>query len=182
MKKEQVKNKAVFNVTFNYNVVPENPVHSVIVLGDFNEWSLENGYVLKPNKKGDFEGKFPIPAGRDYHFRYLVNGERWANEKHADGWEASPLHPHIDNSVLKLPMVEVTETPKAKKIVKKEVDEKEKPAKKTTNKTKEAPAVKKQPVAKKAVAKKRTADQTASKSVVKKVSDTSKTKKSSSGK
>jgi predicted flap endonuclease-1-like 5' DNA nuclease len=105
MKKELVKNQAAYQVTFNYNVVPEHPIDSVIVLGDFNEWSLEDGYELKPNKSGNFEGKFKIPAGRDYHFRYFVNGNRWANEKDADGFETSPLHPNIDNSVLSLPAV-----------------------------------------------------------------------------
>jgi predicted flap endonuclease-1-like 5' DNA nuclease len=110
MKKELVKNQAAYNVTFDYNVVPEHPVDSVIVLGDFNEWSLEDGYELKKTKSGNFEGKFKIPAGRDYHFRYLVNGNRWANEKDADKYEGSPLHPHIDNSVLSLPAVSETIT------------------------------------------------------------------------
>lgn len=118
MKKEVVKNQAAYNVTFNYNVVTSNLVHSVVVLGDFNEWSMENGYVLTPNKNGDFEGKFKIPAGRDYHFRYLVNGNRWANEKDADRFESSPLHPHIDNSVLCLPALEETIIIKADKIKK----------------------------------------------------------------
>ncbi|MBP6396638.1 MAG: hypothetical protein KA340_02070 [Saprospiraceae bacterium] len=127
MKKELIKNQANYAVTFHYNAIPENPVHSVIVLGDFNEWSLENGFELKANKNGDFEGKFKIPAGRDYHFRYLVNGNRWANEKDADRFESSPLHPHIDNSVLSLPSVEekvVIKTDKVKKVApKKEVTE-----------------------------------------------------------
>ncbi|MBK8700860.1 MAG: glycoside hydrolase family 13 [Saprospiraceae bacterium] len=137
MKKELVKNQAAYNVTFNYNVVPASPVHSVVVLGDFNEWSMENGYVLKATKSGDFEGKFKIPAGREYHFRYLVNGERWANEKDADRYEASPRFPHIDNSVLSLPAVE------EKVIIVKE------PANKAAEKKEAAP--KKEAVAKKAV-------------------------------
>lgn len=131
MKKEIIKNQAVYAVTFNYNVNPVNPVHSVVVLGDFNEWSLENGYELKPNKAGDFEGKFKIPAGRDYHFRYLVNGNRWANEKDADRFEASPLHPHIDNSVLSLPAVEEKVVIKAEKVKKETSPKAAKPAKET---------------------------------------------------
>ncbi len=164
MKKEVVKNEAAYHVSFNYNVVPEHPVESVIVLGDFNEWSLEDGYVLKENKKGDFEGKFKIPAGRDYHFRYLVNGNRWANEKDADRFESSPLHHHIDNSVLSLPAIggtsksivakdvkpatdgkkEVKAKAPAKKAVKKD-DSKEKQTavKKTVVKKEATPSVKK---------------------------------------
>jgi predicted flap endonuclease-1-like 5' DNA nuclease len=136
MKKELVKNQAAYNVTFNYNVVPEHPVESVIVLGDFNEWSLEDGYELKKTKSGDFEGKFKIPAGRDYHFRYLVNGNRWANEKDADRFENSPLHPHIDNSVLSLPAVSETITMTVDSI--KKAGSSASPAKKTAPK-KEAP-------------------------------------------
>lgn len=132
MKKELVKNQAAYNVTFNYNVVPEHPVESVIVLGDFNEWSLEDGYELKKTKSGDFEGKFKIPAGRDYHFRYLVNGNRWANEKDADRFENSPLHPHIDNSVLSLPAVSETITMSVESI--KKAGSSASPAKKTAPK------------------------------------------------
>jgi predicted flap endonuclease-1-like 5' DNA nuclease len=135
MKKELVKNQAAYNVTFNYNVVPEHPVESVIVLGDFNEWSLEDGYELKKTKGGDFEGKFKIPAGRDYHFRYLVNGNRWANEKDADRFENSPLHPHIDNSVLSLPAVSETITMSVDSI--KKAGSSASPAKKTAPKKEE---------------------------------------------
>lgn len=144
MKKEYIKKDNAYNVTFNYNVVAENPVHSVVVLGDFNEWSLTSAFVLSPNKKGDFEGKFKIPAGRDYHFRYLVNGDRWANEKDADRFESSPLLSHIDNSVLSLPAME--EMTLAKPSVKQKVSEAAKttkelvakkvsPKKETTTKT-----------------------------------------------
>lgn len=131
MKKELIKNQAIYAVTFHYNAIPENPVHSVVVLGDFNEWSLENGFELKANKNGDFEGKFKIPAGRDYHFRYLVNGNRWANEKDADRFEASPLHPHIDNSVLSLPAVEEKVVIKAEKVKKEAAPKAPKQAKET---------------------------------------------------
>lgn len=114
MKKVRIKNQAAYNVTFHYNVAAENAVESVVVLGDFNEWSFEGGFKLLKTTSGDFEGTFKIPAGRDYHFRYLVNGERWANEKNADRFEASPIHGHIDNSVLSLPAVEDSkESPKA---------------------------------------------------------------------
>ncbi|MFM2393461.1 MAG: hypothetical protein RLZZ546_1443 [Bacteroidota bacterium] len=107
MKKVRIKNQAAYNVTFNYNVVAENAVESVVVLGDFNEWSFDGGFKLLKTPSGDFEGTFKIPAGRDYHFRYLVNGNRWANEKDADRFEPSPIHGHIDNSVLSLPLTEV---------------------------------------------------------------------------
>lgn len=127
MKKEYVKKDNTYNVTFNYNAVAENPVNTVVVLGDFNEWSLASAFVLAPNKKGDFEGKFKIPAGRDYHFRYLVNGERWANEKNADRFEPSPLSSHIDNSVLSLPIVE--EMTMAKPSIKQKLSEATKTAK-----------------------------------------------------
>lgn len=137
MKKVLVKNQAAFNVTFNYNVVSENPVESVTVLGDFNEWSIDNGYELKKNKKGDFEGTYSIPAGRDYHFRYLVNGVRWANEKDADRFETSPLHRHIDNSVLSLPHVDVpAPASKPASTVKPAVDGGSQVSKKTASKPK----------------------------------------------
>jgi predicted flap endonuclease-1-like 5' DNA nuclease len=143
MKKELVKNQAAYNVTFNYNVVPEHPVQSVIVLGDFNEWSLEDGYELKRTKSGDFEGKYKIPAGRDYHFRYLVNGNRWANEKDADRYEGSPLHPHIDNSVLILPAVSETITMSVDSI--KKAGSSASPVKKAVAKTEAPKATAKKP-------------------------------------
>jgi predicted flap endonuclease-1-like 5' DNA nuclease len=142
MKKVALKNESAYNVTFNYNVVAENPVESVKVLGDFNEWSHENAFVLKRNKKGDFEGTFKILAGRDYHFRYLVNGERWANEKDADRFEQSPLYAYVDNSVVSLPSFSVKNTVAVKAPAKKAAPKKETKSA-TTQKT--APAKKAAP-------------------------------------
>ena len=52
---------------------------SVSVLGDFNEWNPET-HPLQLRKNGTFSATVSLDGGRDYRFRYLVDGERWANE------------------------------------------------------------------------------------------------------
>lgn len=146
MKKVVVTNEEAYSVSFHFSGSDSDPVNSVKVLGDFNEWSHQNAFVLKRNAKGDFEGTFKIPAGREYHFRYLINGERWANEKNADRFDASPLYANVENSVLSLPALNAKKEAPA---VKKEAPAKKSPAvKKAVPAKKEAPA-KKTPAVKK---------------------------------
>jgi len=73
---------------------------SVVVLGDFNNWEVDKTHQLKAKKDGSFETILTLDTGKDYHFRYLIDGNRWENDWNADKYETSPLHPHISNSCL----------------------------------------------------------------------------------
>ena len=56
----------------------------VHVLGDFNGWDPKaTGLALRKN--GSFSTTASLDGGREYRFRYLVDGRRWITDEEADG-------------------------------------------------------------------------------------------------
>ena len=71
----------------------------VHVCGEFNDWD-ETSHQLKRRKEGHFSTTLTLETGRDYRFRYLLDGERWEND-----WEADAYLPNAfgsEDSVVKL--------------------------------------------------------------------------------
>jgi 1,4-alpha-glucan branching enzyme len=62
---------------------------SASVCGDFNDWSFIAN-PLSPLEDGSFRGTVELPAGRRWHFRYLLDGHRWEND-----WEADDYAPNM---------------------------------------------------------------------------------------
>jgi 1,4-alpha-glucan branching enzyme len=58
--------------------------------GEFNEWSADV-HVMVRRKDGSFRLGVTLPAGRPYRYRYLLDGQRWENDKGADGYEPNPF-------------------------------------------------------------------------------------------
>ncbi|MEM6396265.1 MAG: helix-hairpin-helix domain-containing protein [Bacteroidota bacterium] len=134
--KKYVKSKGSCKVTFK---VPSEQVgegRDVRVLGDFNNWSWDEG-VPMARKNGHYTGTLELPATpAHYQFRYLVDGQQWLNDNEAERFEGNIYG--TTNCVFSL---EALPTPAKKKPA----------AKKPT--AKKATAAKK-PAAKKATAKK----------------------------
>jgi 1,4-alpha-glucan branching enzyme len=58
---------------------------SAAVVGDFNGWSIE----ADPMERGDdgsFRRTIQLELGRQYRFRYVIDGERWVNAWDADDY------------------------------------------------------------------------------------------------
>ena len=102
---------------------------SISIAGDFNSWSSTET-PLKKAKDGSFSVELELDAGKEYQFRYLLDGSRWDNDWEADKYIPAPFS-STDNSVVVC------------------VDEKKAPAKKAA-----AVKAEKKPAAKKACAKK----------------------------
>ncbi|MDZ4682326.1 MAG: hypothetical protein SH848_22195 [Saprospiraceae bacterium] len=112
LKKEYLKNKPTCKVTFTLPAEAINGVSEVQVLGDFNNWNHEQGVKMKSVKAG-FETTLELAAGRYYEFRYLLDGNIWANDPAADDYHATPYG--VYNSVVKIDEVATTSaTPAAK--------------------------------------------------------------------
>ena len=43
-----------------------------------------------PSKDGSFSAKLELDAGREYQFRYLIDGSRWENDWKADKYIPAP--------------------------------------------------------------------------------------------
>jgi 1,4-alpha-glucan branching enzyme len=93
LKKRYVKSRQVAKVTFEFakDEWPEDiRVESVFLVGDFNGWDIS----ATPMSRGGgsaFRATMELEPGRVYQFRYLINGEQWYNEWHADRYVPNPF-------------------------------------------------------------------------------------------
>jgi len=70
----------------------------VHIVGEFNEWS-RHANPMKRLKNGDYTIALELEPGREYQFRYLIDGATWENDHNADRYIQSPFG-DCDNSVV----------------------------------------------------------------------------------
>jgi 1,4-alpha-glucan branching enzyme len=85
IKKQFLKSKPVCKVSFRLDAADASGAKKVQLLGDFNNWdkSTEPMTALKSN---DFTATLELEAGKQYQFRYLIDGEIWKNDSQADSF------------------------------------------------------------------------------------------------
>ena len=55
------------------------------IAGDFNDWSVDaNPMTRRPD--GSFDATMVLEPGREYRFRYVLDGDRWVNVWDADDY------------------------------------------------------------------------------------------------
>jgi 1,4-alpha-glucan branching enzyme len=59
------------------------------LVGSFNDWD-QHSLPFQLNRDGNWEIELELEAGREYHFRYLLDGEHWRDDWHADGHATNP--------------------------------------------------------------------------------------------
>ena len=99
LKKSYSKDKKTCNVTFNVTPDAAQGAKTVTIAGDFNSWSSTETPLKKSAKDGSFSVKIALEAGKEYQFRYLLDGSRWENDWAADKYIPAPFS-HTDNSVV----------------------------------------------------------------------------------
>lgn len=100
LKKQYLKSKPVCKVTFSVNAELLEGAKEVAVLGEFNAWDPSEA-TMRKLKDGSFTKTLELEAGREYQFRYLVDGERWINDIEADKYTYSGVAAE-ENSVVAL--------------------------------------------------------------------------------
>jgi 1,4-alpha-glucan branching enzyme len=103
LKKQYVKSRKVAKITFELGEddIPETiEVQEVHLVGDFNNWE-RTATPMGRSKDGGFRTTVELAPGREYLFRYLVNGQHWLNDPQADGYVPSGLGE--DNCVVLTP-------------------------------------------------------------------------------
>lgn len=98
LKKRYNKAKTSCTVTFVVDAEQARGATGVYVVGDFNNWS-RSATPMKRTDDGGFEAGVKLDAGREFHFRYLFDDERWDNDWHADKYVQSPFR-DAENSVV----------------------------------------------------------------------------------
>ena len=70
-------------VTFKVTRDKANSANQIYLAGDFNNWDVES-IPMKSLKNGEFTVSLDLEKGREYQFKYLIDGCRWQNETEAD--------------------------------------------------------------------------------------------------
>lgn len=88
----------VVRVTFE--LPPTVWAESVYLVGDFNSWNPTSLPMSRERNEGGWRLTLDLQRGREYQFRYLVNGTEWCNDWDADRYVPNPFGG--DNSVVVL--------------------------------------------------------------------------------
>lgn len=98
--KRFLKTKPICKVNFKLTKAVVGSAKKVELLGDFNEWE-KGALSMKRNKDGSFVATLDLETGKDYQFRYLIDGETWVNDWDADRYQFNPAG-NCENSVVSL--------------------------------------------------------------------------------
>ena len=81
-----------------------------VLLGEFNNWNLDEGIYLQKQADGSMTAEVELPAGNEYQYRYLLSNGRWVNddaEKITSEMQGYP----VVNCIVRVPAI--AETKKA---------------------------------------------------------------------
>ena len=87
VKKQYLKSRPVCKVTFQLPAEVE--AESVVIVGDFNNWQ-QDATPMAQLKDGRFKAIVELEKDSEYQFRYLLDGNQWANEDEADKFVPNP--------------------------------------------------------------------------------------------
>jgi predicted flap endonuclease-1-like 5' DNA nuclease len=73
-----------------------------LLLGEFNNWDIENGFTMKKAKDGSLMTTVSLEEGRAYQYRYLLNDGRWVNDQSANQYVHDERF-HVENCVIEVP-------------------------------------------------------------------------------
>jgi 1,4-alpha-glucan branching enzyme len=92
-KRQYLKSKPVCKVTFQFSGEAKN----VALVGEFNGWN-EASTPMKKSKDGAFSATIELETGREYQYRFLLDGGTWVSDDQADKQIPTPLG--NENSVI----------------------------------------------------------------------------------
>jgi 1,4-alpha-glucan branching enzyme len=98
LKKRYLKTKPVCKVTFRVPKAVAKGAGTISIVGEFNGW-MPGQTPMKSLKSGEFTATIDLPAGKEYQFRYLIDGETWENDGKADKYVRTCFG-DSDNSVV----------------------------------------------------------------------------------
>ena len=99
LKKQFLKSKPVCKVSFRLEASEAAGASKVQLLGDFNNWNIKEGVVLKKLKDGSFKVAIDLETEKEYQFKYLLDGGNWVNDAEADKYVGNGMGAE-ENSVV----------------------------------------------------------------------------------
>ncbi|MCP5063312.1 MAG: glycoside hydrolase [Ignavibacteriae bacterium] len=82
--KKYLKSKPICKVTFRIPVETGRDYKTASLVGDFNNWDHKANRMKKLVKDGSFSIVVNLEKDAEYQFRYLLDGNEWANEIEAE--------------------------------------------------------------------------------------------------
>ena len=89
IKKQHLKSRNACKVTLSLPAEAAPMAKKVTLAGDFNEWS-RTVLPLKKLKSGKYSVTVELESGREYRFRFCIDGKHWENHWNADRYEPNP--------------------------------------------------------------------------------------------
>jgi 1,4-alpha-glucan branching enzyme len=77
-------------VDVTFNLPADVHAGTVALCGEFNDWSADDAR-LERGSDGSWQATVALEQGHSYRYRYLLDGQRWENDKNADGHVPNPL-------------------------------------------------------------------------------------------
>ncbi|MDY7000282.1 MAG: isoamylase early set domain-containing protein [Thermodesulfobacteriota bacterium] len=97
-RKQYLKSKPVCKATFRLPKEAANNANKVVLVGDFNDWSIY-ATPMRKLKNGSFSAVIDLEPNREYQYRYLIDEIIWENDWDADKYVPS-AYGNCDNSVI----------------------------------------------------------------------------------
>lgn len=73
-----------------------------ILVGEFNNWNIEEGIHLQKLEDGSMIAELALTAGKTYEYRYLLNDGRWVNDDNAKTF-SGVFGSAVENCVMTVP-------------------------------------------------------------------------------
>jgi len=96
--KKYTKDRGTCSVTFSLPKEVVGAAKGAHLVGEFNGWQ-EQGTAMIRSKDGSLKVALELKAGREYQYRYLIDGRTWQNDFKADKYVPSPFGA-CENSVV----------------------------------------------------------------------------------
>ncbi|KJR41750.1 glycoside hydrolase family 13 domain protein [Candidatus Magnetoovum chiemensis] len=97
IKKEYVKDKKTCTVTFTMPKEGAIDAKSISIAGDFNNWNIFT-HQMNKNSNGDYTITIELDCGKEYQYKYCIDGKYWENDWKADKYVLSDFN--TENSVV----------------------------------------------------------------------------------
>ncbi len=83
LQKKYIKSGSVCKVTFSLSKEAAGDAKSVNLVGDFNNWDTDAS-PMKALKSGIRKVAVNLESGKEYKFKYVIDGDKWENDWDAD--------------------------------------------------------------------------------------------------
>lgn len=85
-------------ITFTLPIEALGGATKALLLGDFNDWSLDKAIGLEVQKNGKLAATIELESGRSYQYRFLLDNGQWINDWNAENYVQSAFG--VENSLI----------------------------------------------------------------------------------